>query len=70
MSNPTKPKSSTSYKDTAFGIMPRSKVVNLETKAVKKAQEYIVGLSEQKSPITPQLIKDLHRKGFGFIFPD
>jgi len=50
--------------------MPRSKVVNLETKAVKKAQEYIVGLSEQKSPITPQLIKDLHRKGFGFIFPD
>jgi len=66
----TKPKSATSYKDTAFGILPRSKVVELETEAVKKAQEDIVKLSEQRKPITPQLIKDVHKEGFALLFPD
>lgn len=66
----TKPKSATSYKDTAFGILPRSKVVELETKAIKKAQECVIKLSEQKAHITPQIIRDVHREGFGFIFPD
>ena len=70
MAQSTKPKSATSFKDTAFGILSRSKVVELETEAVKRAQEYIIKLSEQKTLITPQLIKDVHREGFGFIFPD
>lgn len=70
MAQSTKPKSATSYKDTAFGILPRSKVVELETEAVKKAQEYIIKLSERKTPITPQLIRDVYKEGFGFIFPD
>ena len=65
----TKPKSATSYKDTSFGILPRSKVVTLEAEGVKKAQEYILKLSDKKQVITPQLILDLHKEGFGFIFP-
>jgi Fic family protein len=66
----TRPKSATSYKDSAFGIIPRSQVVLLEKEGVKKAQQYIISLSEQKAEITPDLIKTVHREGFGFIFPD
>lgn len=65
----TKPKSATSYKDTAFGILPRSKIITLEAEGVKKAQEYILKLSDKKTAITSELILDLHREGFGFIFP-
>ncbi len=65
----TKPKSATSYKDTSFGILPRSKVITLEAEGIKKAQEYILKLSDKKAVITPQLILDLHKEGFGFIFP-
>jgi len=65
----TKPKSATSYKETAFGILPRSKVVALEQEGVKKAQEYIFRLSQRKVKITSELICNIHKKGFGFIFP-
>lgn len=65
----TKPKSATSYKETAFGIVPRSKVIEFEKEGVKKALQYIISLSEQKTQITPQLIRDIHKEGFGFIFP-
>lgn len=65
----TKPKSATSYKDTSIGILPRSKVVTLEAEGVKKAQEYILKLSDKKQVITPSLILDLYREGFSFIFP-
>lgn len=66
----TTQKSATSYKDTAFGIIPRSKVVVLEQQGVRKAQQYIIKLSEHKAEITPELIRNLHKIGFGFIFPD
>lgn len=70
MAKSTKPKSATSYKETAFGILPRSKVVNLEQKGIKRAQVYILKLSDKKAKITPKLILNIHQKGFGFIFPD
>ncbi len=70
MDQATKSKSATSYKDTAFGIIPRSKVVQLEKEGVKKALQYIIKLSKAKTQITPQLICDVHKEGFGFIFPD
>lgn len=70
MAKSTKPKSATSYRKTAFGILPRSKLVELEKEGVKKAQQYILKLSENKTKITPQLICDIHNEGFGFIFPD
>jgi Fic family protein len=73
----TKPKSatsyersSTSYKETAFGILSRSKVVSLEQKGIKKAQFYILKLSNDKKRITQEYILDVHQEGFGFIFPD
>lgn len=70
MAKSTKPKSATSYKETTFGILPRSKVVELEKQGIKKAQQYVLKLSDRKSEITPQLILDVHNTGFGFIFPD
>lgn len=70
MAQSTKPKSATSFKDTAFGIIPRSKVVQLEKEGVRKALEYIIKLSQEKAQITPQLIRDVHKEGFDFIFPD
>lgn len=66
----TKPKSTTSYKETAFGILPRLKVVELEKEGIKLAQEHILSLNGKKSKITPDLILEVHKIGFGFIFPD
>lgn len=70
MAKTTKPKSTTSYRETAFGILPRSKVVALEKEGVKQAQRYILKLNERSAKITPDLIRNLHKEGFGFIFPD
>lgn len=70
MSKSTKPKSATSFKETAFGILPRSKVVTLEQEGIKKAQQYILKLSNRNAEITPELIRAIHKEGFGFIFPD
>lgn len=66
----TKPKSATSYKETAFGIIPRSKLTELEKEGIKKAQEYIIHLSEEKTSITPAVILEVHKVGFTWIFPD
>lgn len=70
MSKSTKPKGATNYKETAFGILPRLKIVQLEKRGVAKSLAYILKLSTKKTKITPRLICDIHRKGFGFIFPD
>ncbi len=70
MAKSTKPKGATSYKETAFGILPRSRVVELEWEGIKKAQLYILKLIDEKVKITPDLICNIHREGFGFIFPD
>lgn len=67
----TKPKSATSYKETAFGIIPRNKLVKLEIQGVKKGLECIHDLvqKEEVSKITPELICKLHQVSFGWIFP-
>lgn len=70
MAKSTKPKGATSFKETAFGILPRSKIIPLEAEGIKRAIQYIIRLSEKKTKITPEFIQDLHREGFGFIFPD
>ena len=70
MSKSTKPKSATSFKETVFGILPRSEIVKLEAKGIKTAQQYIIKLSNLKTKITPKVILDIHKVGFGFIFPD
>lgn len=70
MAKSTKPKSSTSFKETAFGILPRSKVIQLEKEGIKRTQEFILKLSGRKNKVTPELILKIHKIGFGFIFPD
>ncbi len=61
----TKPKGATSYKDTAFGIIPRTKLLQLEIEGTKKGLEYIDSLIVKKrnKQITPDLICNLHRSG-------
>src|ERR1035438_9338361 len=67
----TKPKGSTSFKDTAFGILPRSKLLDLEIEGTKKGLEFIsdtVNIDKNVS-ISPELICKLHEVSFGWIFP-
>lgn len=68
----TKPKGATSYKETAFGIIPRSKLLKLEVEGTKKGLEFIaqwLGKNKQ-AKITPELICQLHEAAYGWIFPD
>lgn len=72
MKSSTKPKGATSYRETTFGIIPRSKLLKLEIEGTKRGLDYIYGLiSKGKSiNITPGLICKLHNISFGWIFPD
>lgn len=67
----TKPKGATSYKETAFGIIPRSKLIQLELEGTKRGLEYISELIQRRksSKITPYLICKLHEISFAWIFP-
>lgn len=67
----TKPKGATSYKETAFGIIPRSKLIQLELEGTKRGLEYISELIQRRksSKITPDLICKLHKISFAWIFP-
>ena len=66
-----KPKGATSYKETKFGIIPRSKLLKLELAGIKKSLDFIHQLitKDKDSEITPELILKLHRQAFGWIFP-
>ncbi len=67
----TKPKGATSYKETAFGISSRSKLLQLELEGIKRGLEYLYDLLKQQKnvAITPQLICKLHGVAFDWIFP-
>src|SRR5262245_14165530 len=68
----TKPRSATSYKDTRFGIIPRSKLLEFEIEGTKKGLEYISKIvsKSKHTLITPEFICTLHNVSFGWIFPD
>lgn len=67
----TKRLGETSYKHTAFGIIPRSRLIPLEIEGIKKAWDYILNKRKKtKISITPVLIKKLHEVGFAWIFPE
>lgn len=68
----TKPLGATSYKETAFGIIPRSKLLPLELEGTKRGLLFIHRLVSQNTNfyVTPKLILDIHRKSFGWIFPN
>jgi len=68
----TKPKGATTYKQTAFGVISRSKLLKLEVEGTKKGLEFIHELFTKNTivEVTPDLIKKLHLLSFGWIFPD
>lgn len=65
-------KGATSYKETKFGILPRNQLVRLEAEGVKRGLKFLEAkLKKQTSlDLTPDLIKSLHQKAFGWIFPE
>ncbi len=71
MKTSTKPKSATSYKETAFGIIPRVKLLKLELEGTKKGLDFIHRQvsGEKTIKITPEFICKLHEVSFGWIFP-
>jgi len=61
----------TSYKETAFGIISRSKLIKLEIQGIKKAWDFVLKKSQKNNIlITPDFLKKVHFVGFGWIFPD
>ncbi|MBI2267850.1 MAG: Fic family protein [Candidatus Blackburnbacteria bacterium] len=67
----TKPKGATSYKETAFGIIPRSKLIKLELESTKKGLDYIYELAAKGTipKVNPDIICKLHEVCFSWIFP-
>ena len=65
-------KGATSYKNTKFGIIPRTKLVKLEIEGTKKGLEFIYNIVKYEGVglITPEFICNLHKVSFGWIFPD
>lgn len=60
----------TSYKQTKYGILPRSKVLKLEVFGTKKGLIILNKLAKENKPITPDLIKEIHKKSFYEILLD
>ena len=67
----TKKPGETSYRETTFGIFPRSKLILLEIEGIKRAWDFVLDRRlKVKIVITPELIKKLHGVGFSWIFPE
>lgn len=64
----TKPKGATSYKQTAFGIVPRAKLLQIEIEGTQKGLEFVA--QNYQSEINREIILIIHRVAFGWIFPD
>ena len=61
----------TSYKQTVFGIIPRSKLIPLEIEGIKRAWDFVLEKCKRgKINITPDFIKKLHYVGFAWIFSE
>lgn len=67
----TKPKGATSFQETKFGIISRSELVKLESEGTSKGLKFIKALSKSKKNllISSELILDIHKKSFKWIFP-
>ena len=64
----TKPKGATTYKQTAFGIIPRDELILHEIEGTRRGLEFVA--TNYYEELTPQLIIELHKISFGWIFPD
>lgn len=63
-------KDATSYKQTKHGILPRHKVLELEVLGTKKGLLLLNQLAKENKKITPDLIKQIHKKSFSEILVD
>lgn len=67
----TRQKGETSYRETSFGIIPRSKLIPLEIEGIKRAWDFVLQKRKKtKITITPFFIKKLHKIGFAWIFSE
>lgn len=66
----SRPKGATHYTQTAFGILPRTKLVELEAEGIAKGLVWVIQNAQKKPPITTELLLALHKRCFGFIFPN
>ena len=57
----------TSYKETRFGILPRSKVIPLEIAGTKKGLLFLKDSAQKQEILTSELIKQLHKYCFSDI---
>ncbi len=61
----------TSYKETAFGIIPRSKLIPLEIEGIKRAWDFAIEKFSSGNPeISAGFLCQTHKTGFGWIFPE
>ncbi len=61
----------TTYKETAFGIIPRSKLIPLEIEGIKRAWDFVIGQTNKKQiNINDKFIQKVHQIGFSWIFPE
>lgn len=63
-------KDETSYKQTKYGILSRSKVLKLEVLGTKKGLIFLNSLVKKNIPITSDLIKEVHKRSFSEILMD
>ena len=64
-------KDETSYRETAFGIISRKKLIPLEIEGIKRAWDFV--LKKRRTgliPFTPDFLQKAHWVGFGWIFPE
>lgn len=64
-----KPKisSETSWKETKFGILPRSRVIQLEIQGTQKGLLLLQQIAQNKKLLSLEFIKKIHKKCFGDI---
>jgi len=60
----------TSWKQTKFGILPRSKVIPLEIQGTKRGLLLLQQISEKKERLSIELIKKVHKACFSDILQD
>jgi Fic family protein len=61
----------TNYKETSFGIIPRSKLIPLEIEGIKRAWDFVLHQNNRTSiPLTIPFFKKVHAIGFAWIFPE
>lgn len=69
MKDSTKPKDATSYKETAFGVIPRQELIGKEVEGIAKGLQHILSLKNTAKLNTDLLLK-IHWISFGWIFPN